>query len=270
MADRVKTYAELLNRLNELDPKLFSISLTGPVATPDGPRVIPLIRTRIEDPSASPSVYLSGGIHGDEPAGVWAILDFLERFADNSPETRATSFMVFPCLNPYGFDHGTRANGDGIDLNRRFRLSLRTAEVRSVTDSVGGTRFDFSMELHEDVDASAFYMYELVQSGEPPWGRRIIDRLRVDFPIHDSNEIEGSSAHDGLIFRNADQASFRNLMEERSDWPQAFFHFKNGTRRSFTTETPITLSPDERVRIHLTALETAISCLWERRNQPVQ
>jgi hypothetical protein len=129
--------------------------------------------------------------------------------------------------------------------------------------------FDFSMEFHEDVDAAAFYMYELIQSGEAPWGPRIIARVGAEYPIHDSEEIEGSRAHNGLILRNADEASFRRLMAERTEWPQAFFHFENGTRHSFTTETPITLPPRDRVRIHLIALETALSCLWERQDHPV-
>jgi hypothetical protein len=53
------------------------------------------------------------------------------------------------------------------------------------------------------------------------------------------------------------------MLSQRPDWPQAFYHYANGSRRCYTTETPIHLTRDERAEIHLTALDEALRKLWE-------
>src|SRR5262249_23388327 len=62
--------------------------------------------------SAQPlRVYISAGIHGDEPAGPLAALRLLKE--NKWPEN--VSIWLCPCLNPVGFTLNRRENGDGID-----------------------------------------------------------------------------------------------------------------------------------------------------------
>jgi len=59
-----------------------------------------------------------GGVHGDEPESVVflsAALRSVKR-GDLSP-------YVIPCINPDGLMMGTRANGEGVDINRNFPSS---------------------------------------------------------------------------------------------------------------------------------------------------
>src|SRR5437016_1461172 len=61
-------------------------------------------------------LYISTGIHGDEPAGPLAILEALK-------ENRWPSdvdIWLCPCLNPAGFLRNSRENALGIDLNRDY------------------------------------------------------------------------------------------------------------------------------------------------------
>jgi murein peptide amidase A len=62
------------------------------------------------------TVLQSAGIHGDEPSGVETICTLLEnnRFEIFSDEWELT---IFPCINPYGYEYGTRQNQDGKVLN---------------------------------------------------------------------------------------------------------------------------------------------------------
>src|ERR1051325_3282877 len=61
-------------------------------------------------------VYLSAGIHGDEPAGPLAALQLLRdnRWPDH------LDLWFCPCLNPIGFALNCRENARGIDLNREY------------------------------------------------------------------------------------------------------------------------------------------------------
>ena len=61
----------------------------------------------------NPSVLIIGCFHGDEPQGKFLIEEYLKE----NPDTR---ILFIPCLNQYGFEHKTRTNSNGVDLNRNF------------------------------------------------------------------------------------------------------------------------------------------------------
>ena len=53
-------------------------------------------------------VLLSGAVHGDEPAGTRAILEF---FRYHSWEyENGVEFTAFPCVDPHGYRHNVRGN----------------------------------------------------------------------------------------------------------------------------------------------------------------
>jgi len=81
-----------------------------------------------EDPDSEeilPLVYLSAGMHGDEPAGPESLLTLLE----DGLLDREMSFLICPMLNPEGFGLGTRENASGRDMNRDY-FYLRNVEVQ--------------------------------------------------------------------------------------------------------------------------------------------
>jgi predicted deacylase len=64
-------------------------------------------------------ILLVGGVHGDEPEGVWlaeGTLAFLER----EPQAVRVPWVLIPCLNEDGIAKGQRGNGRGVDLNRNY------------------------------------------------------------------------------------------------------------------------------------------------------
>ena len=103
------------------------------------------------------NILITGGIHGDEPAGVEATLRFLER--DNAALLKRFRFWVIPCINPYGYVHDIRENGEGADINRSFETE-EVLEASIVKRAIGQTRFSFAIDFHEDCDATGFYLYE--------------------------------------------------------------------------------------------------------------
>ncbi|TMJ14023.1 MAG: hypothetical protein E6H02_04090, partial [Bacillati bacterium ANGP1] len=89
------------------------------------------------------------GIHGDEPEGMLALLDFWDRL--RPAEVRGTIILV-PVANPPAFAHHQRRTPvDGLDLNRSFpgRIDGTPTErlaYRLVHDILRGA--DFLLTLH--------------------------------------------------------------------------------------------------------------------------
>ena len=88
------------------------------------------------------------GIHGDEPDGMLAVLDFWDRL--RPAEIRGTIILV-PVANPPAFAHHQRGSPvDGLDLNRSFpgRIDGTPTERlahRLVHDIVRGADFLFTL-----------------------------------------------------------------------------------------------------------------------------
>lgn len=267
ITEKVRDYREVIqavDRARREIPRLRATEL-GAVQTEKAQYPfyhLSLRGTKTGNPNPRP-VYIGGGIHGDEPGGVWAVLEFLKRYPSLPELYQRFEFTILPCTNPFGFEHNTRENASGIDLNRQFKNPSPPPEVGYVKHAVGDRPFLVAMEFHEDVDTEGFYLYELTQDGDPSWGREIIDRVGAKYPINRNDEIEGLPAGGGLIHRENSDDMFRTLLSERPDWPQAFYHFANGSRRCYTTETPVHLTREDRAEIHLTVLDEALRRLWE-------
>lgn len=198
---------------------------------------------------ARKSVVLTGGIHGDEPAGVEAVLRFLEnplpRWA------RGIRFVVFPCMNPHGYEHNTRNNHADLDINRQYRNS-DLAEVTAQKRVLDGQWFDLHVALHEDVDASGFYIYELSRTNRQI-ARRIVSNVSRVIPFDPRPVIEGRRAHKGVIRRAHPP--------RRKHWPEAIYMFARHADHTLTTETPGPYDFEKRVAAQGIALQTACELL---------
>jgi protein MpaA len=65
---------------------------------------------------------LVGGVHGDEPSGVAALLDLTARLSSETlPHGRMV--MIVPALNPDGLILGQKNAASDVDLNRNFPAS---------------------------------------------------------------------------------------------------------------------------------------------------
>jgi len=120
--------------------------------------------------SATPRLYLSAGIHGDEISGPLALLEMIRQ-----PDSfDAFDVTMFPILNPNGLARGVRTNRDEIDLNRDYRNS-RSLETKSHIETLLTLgRFEASMMLHEDYEGIGAYLYELNDTFDPGLGAKII------------------------------------------------------------------------------------------------
>lgn len=199
---------------------------------------------------------ISAGMHGDEPGGVETICAFLEknRYSFYSDEWELT---FLPCINPYGYDYGTRENQDGKDLNRLFKHSDPPVEVE-FAKTVLEKPFEFTIELHEDSMSHGYYLY---QSGIHPeddkLGQEILRQIKHIMPINLNDEIDGQAAQEGIMTQDEDIMSM-------DWWPMALYALSKGTRRCLTLETATDFSMDKRVEAHLTGIDTALKYFTAR------
>jgi hypothetical protein len=201
-----------------------------------------------------PWIYVSAGIHGDEPGATEGLLAWLERHPE---QLDRWNFLLFPCLNPWGLVHNVRFDELGRDLNRSYRTDdiPQTAAHRAI---LAGRRFACALTLHEDYDANGAYVYE-IKSTQSFWGEHLLRAATKHAPADHRKSIEGRSARSGLVRRSVDPGSV-------PDHPEAFcLHFHHADR-TFTVETPSEFSIDLRADTHVAVLQRAIKlCAQETR-----
>lgn len=193
-------------------------------------------------------VYLSTGIHGDEPAGPLAALQLIQ--ADAWPA--AAEIFLLPCLNPGGFARNTRENAAGLDLNRDY-LNPQSAEIRAHIawlERQGG--FDLCLCLHEDWESHGFYLYELNPEHKPSLAERMVAAVAEVCPIDQSEIIEGREARSGIIRPNLDPRT-------RPLWPESFWLLQHKTRLSYTLEAPSDFPLEGRVKALVAAVRAALA-----------
>jgi len=176
---------------------------------------------------AKQRIYLSTGIHGDEPAGPVAIRELLKenRWPDG------VEIWICPCLNLSGFLYNRRENATGVDLNRDYR-KMESEEVRThVSWLKRKPNFDVTLCLHEDHGARGFYLYESNPEELPSFGRKILARVAEACPIDRSPEINNLPAENGII-------QIGGNVYQDFEWTEAIFLATHKTRLSYTLESP--------------------------------
>jgi hypothetical protein len=208
----------------------------------------PLVALTRRAPGPRPRIYVSAGIHGDEPAAPVAVLDMIRAGVFDD---RATWFLC-PVLNPTGLAAGTRENAGGLDLNRDYR-NAHSAEIRAhIAWLQGQPSFTVTLALHEDWESTGFYLYEQNPLGRPSLAPRMLEAVSRDCPIDASPVIDGREARGGIIRPLGDPFG-------RELWPESLYLRVNHTSLAYTLESPSAFPLPRRVRALRTAVEAAIS-----------
>lgn len=220
-----------------------------------GFRCVPIANTAAgpltawEKPGAGRRVYLSAGIHGDEPAGPLALLQLMREGFFRGPE----AWTVCPALNPTGLAAGTRENARGIDLNRDyFQRRSREADAHAGWLSARPAP-DLFLSLHEDWETSGFYFYEInLGADRPSMARSILAAVAPWFPAEPGADLDGHAPREpGWIYHPANA-------DVPEGWPEAIFIADLGCPLSFTFETPSQARLADRIAAHRAAVTAAL------------
>jgi hypothetical protein len=205
----------------------FLVSTYGIV---DGSRLLGLTRSATAHTESRRTIYLSAGIHGDEPAGPVALLSLLQ--TDALP--RHHNWVICPLMNPSGLKKGSRENQLGIDLNRDYR-DFRSVESCRHRDFLSHylASIDLGIHLHEDWEFRGFYLYELNFGKHPSRAKAILRAASHYLPIETAECIDGRTARSGIIRP-------KTLPDLPEGCPESIWLYQEYGGVFYTLETPST------------------------------
>lgn len=242
-----RDYQTVINRLAALPAEEWRVEKISEVSH------YPFFRLERNKQAGAPTVFLSGGVHGDEPAGVEAVLQWLE---GDTWKAFPFNWLVLPCVNPFGWAHDQRTNAQGRDINRQFRGPTCSLEALLVKECVSGKRFLFSMDFHEDCDSPGYYLCELT-NGAPPLAEKIVEAVRQVLPLNRSPRLDGKRATGEGFMRRAPACPV--VWRTRKHWPLAFDLVCHHAAQTFCSETPSRdFALSRRVEAHHAALSAAL------------
>lgn len=190
-------------------------------------------------------IYISTGVHGDEVAGPWGLLEWAK---ENVEWLREGRFLLFPALNPHGIVMNTRVDQQGRDINRLFH-DQDDGLMQAWRKIVAEKRFSIGLCLHEDYDAQGCYLYEL-PNGHKSVGRAILSDCAEVMRVDERRTVDGYRANVGLIMRRK--------IPVLPGLPEAIVLYQLGAPLTFTFETPSEFSLFDRIVAQKTFISSAL------------
>ena len=221
---------------------------TDVIASQDDLEVIGMWK---EIDSSLPYVYISAGIHGNEPAPPIAVLKLLKNdfFSDDY------NWVICPAMNPYGLSKATRRNKEGFDLNRQYRNTTEPEIDNHINWLEKFTQFNLTISMHEDHEADGFYLYERHSRDEVPEAKVILKEVSKVIPIKDEYQVDGEHVVNGVIHSE-------KFEEKKKHWTELLWLNHNYKEcLHYTFESPSKFPLEQRIKAPVTAIMTTVKSL---------
>jgi len=204
----------------------------------------------------APVLYLSSGIHGDEPAAVEALITSLE----SAPAwLDRITLLCCPILNPSGCALETRCDSTGCDLNRDYKRWASSTTRAHCHWLLQQPCPQMCISLHEDWEADGFYLYEINTSLHPNIGLEVLQAVKHRYPISTAEVLDGHKVTFPGYILHPPQA---DVPEE---WPEAIWLVNRAPCISLTMESPSRANFHDRVCMHQISIEAAVEKLLTRK-----
>jgi hypothetical protein len=219
-------------------------------------------------------ILTAGGFHGEEAAGPWGIVEFLE--TADAETLKSVNHSFLPLVNPTGFERAQRFNLHGENPNRGYVAEFLDSEEEKDAAWTNrgpsaegkillkhGARLealarDGFVSQHEDDGLNEGFIFINENAPMPsPTAAALLGALKKYFPLIPDggrNELEGSPIKDGMWVNGPDGSYEWHL-------------FLQGIPCTVTTETPA-LEP-ARARVDCNReLVKAFAAVAARRDKP--
>ncbi len=202
-------------------------------------------------------VLMTAAIHGNEPAGAHIMSDFITNLAGGTDNYRDHRFEIIPIVNPWGYVHDIRFNREGRDINRDF-ASLKTREAGIIKTILRDRTFDLMIDLHEDPDATGFYIYQYAMP-DKRLSEQIIDSVRKwNFPVEENVNMIVLKTENGIIDAPLWGLWYMVLSRQLS---MSNYMRLNNSKSVYTIETPTSRAMDKRIFIQGLAVTRILDSL---------
>lgn len=155
-----RSIADLLAPLDKIAAQSSSLVINHEATFEVGDESYDLPRYLFMGPNGGDApihVGIFAAIHGDEPEGAYAIVQFIKLLEANPQLARGYYLSFYPVCNPSGFEDNTRFSRSGKDLNREFWKNSSEPEVRLLQAQLISRSFQGIISLHTDDTSDGFY-----------------------------------------------------------------------------------------------------------------
>jgi hypothetical protein len=201
-----------------------------------------------------PNVLVVAGLHGEEPAGPWGALRYLEIVPDEV--LARVNLFVIPVINPTGFRVNKRDNESDESTNSGYRPEVEEEEMsqeghilKAQTKELARMASHAFLSLHEDGDEENFYLYATEDGpGQSKLTKLLLGVGTKHFGLVEDKTISPpGSGHvvDGVIFNDHD-GSFEDYMH------------KVGCPHCYCTETPMKAELSDRIRADVALIDALV------------
>jgi predicted deacylase len=187
----------------------------------------------------SEPILISAGHHGDEPAGPLAVLDYISEYCET--DNNNFDLTIFPLVNPDGYEHDTRTNANGVDLNRDY-FEFKQPETRALKSSAASSYF-MALDIHEAPPLDiGFYLLESIpkEKDDLELGDQIISQVSKNFDI--------------------DEPGVRRTILKGS----SRYYWSNLGAYALTFETPGLWKLEDRIKAHKLAIKEALDLIYSK------
>lgn len=139
------------------------------------------------------------GIHGDEPAGVLAVLAFIQDLLARPEAMTGYELLLYPLSNPSGFEDGTRHSRSGADLNREFWRGSLEPEIYLLERELGVHQFHGLVALHADDTSDGAYAFVRGATLTEALALPALAAASRHLPLATRPVIDGFAAERGII-----------------------------------------------------------------------
>ena len=268
---KVRNYANVTDRILEALGKSKRLTIWHQVSIAPSSYPLSCLRWTAKQKS-SPLIYVSAGIHGDEPAGVECAVRLIELLADHDKNNlfpfNEYNWLISPCDNPHGYERDIRENAAGLDLNRMFETPTQCPETAFIAESLQHKQYEhtekryspntigekvvieLALDLHEDSDSDGFYLWERRTSECLPIGCVVVKNVEELCPINRKLLIEKHRNENGVI----------TLLDKvtTKGWTRGRYLAEQVNTRCLILETPTQLDWETRVATHMKAIRAAV------------
>lgn len=161
-----------------------------------------LPRFTFRGPNSSDPIRIGifAGIHGDEPAGTFALVQFLRALVAEPALAEGYLIHAYPLCNPSGFERGTRSSANGVDLNREFWKNSAQPEVQLIERELREQHFQGLIQLHADDTSDGVYGFVRGHTLSENLLKPALAEAGKILSRNINAQIDGFAAKDGIIY----------------------------------------------------------------------